>query len=183
MERWFPAAADWTPARGETFEAAGESGEVTEVVPPHRLAWTYAGQLYGFDLTTDGAAAAWSSPTSSTTMASPRRPPPAGRPTCRGSSRISPVSSSRKRWRTSRGRSSTSSTPSASGSTRGRADASPRRCAGTPPTPDPPHHHCADHAAGSPGSPGPPAPAVPSFSGVTVPPGSARSAVARGSHG
>ncbi|GAA3645975.1 hypothetical protein GCM10022224_005840 [Nonomuraea antimicrobica] len=54
LERWFPAAADWTPARGETFEAAGESGEVTEVVPPHRLAWTYAGQLYGFDLTTDG---------------------------------------------------------------------------------------------------------------------------------
>ncbi|GAA3831837.1 hypothetical protein GCM10022226_61260 [Sphaerisporangium flaviroseum] len=50
LERWFPAAADWTPATGETFEAAGMTGEVTEVDPPHRLAWTFAGQLYSFDL-------------------------------------------------------------------------------------------------------------------------------------
>lgn len=51
LERWFPAAADWTPTVGETFEAAGATGEVTEVDAPHRLAWTYAGQLYSFDLT------------------------------------------------------------------------------------------------------------------------------------
>jgi uncharacterized protein YndB with AHSA1/START domain len=50
LERWFPAAADWTPARGETFEAGGVTGEVTEVDPPHRLAWNYAGELYSFDL-------------------------------------------------------------------------------------------------------------------------------------
>jgi uncharacterized protein YndB with AHSA1/START domain len=54
LERWFPAAADWTPATGETFEAAGATGEVTEVDPPHRLAWIYAGQLYSFDLTAHG---------------------------------------------------------------------------------------------------------------------------------
>lgn len=50
LERWFPAAADWTPAVGETFEAGGATGEVTEVDPPHRLAWTYAADLYSFDL-------------------------------------------------------------------------------------------------------------------------------------
>ncbi|MEU3169575.1 SRPBCC domain-containing protein [Streptosporangium sp. NPDC006930] len=54
LERWFPAAADWTPATGEIFEVAGVTGEVTEVDPPHRLAWTYAGQSYSFDLATHG---------------------------------------------------------------------------------------------------------------------------------
>jgi len=38
LERWFPAAADWTPAPGETFEAAGMTGEVTDVDVPRRLA-------------------------------------------------------------------------------------------------------------------------------------------------
>lgn len=51
LERWFPAAADWTPAVGETFEAGGATGEVTEVDAPHRLAWTFNGELYSFDLT------------------------------------------------------------------------------------------------------------------------------------
>jgi len=50
LERWFPAAADWTPATGETFEAAGSTGEVTQVDAPHRLAWTYAGDQYSFEL-------------------------------------------------------------------------------------------------------------------------------------
>ena len=50
LERWFPAAADWTPAVGETFEAGGATGEVTEVDAPHRLAWTFNGELYSFDL-------------------------------------------------------------------------------------------------------------------------------------
>jgi uncharacterized protein YndB with AHSA1/START domain len=54
LERWFPAAADWTPAVGETFEASGATGEVTEVDPPHRLAWTFAGELYSFDLAAHG---------------------------------------------------------------------------------------------------------------------------------
>lgn len=50
LERWFPAAADWIPAAGETFEAAGMTGEVTEVDAPHRLAWTFNGELYSFEL-------------------------------------------------------------------------------------------------------------------------------------
>ncbi len=50
LERWFPAAADWTPAAGETFEAGGMTGEVTEVDAPRRLAWTFNGELYSFEL-------------------------------------------------------------------------------------------------------------------------------------
>jgi len=50
LERWFPAAADWTPATGETFAAYGGTGEVTEVDAPHRLAWTFGGERYSFDL-------------------------------------------------------------------------------------------------------------------------------------
>ncbi len=51
LEQWFPAAAEWTPAVGEVIEAVGMTGEVTEVDPPHRLAWTFAGDHYAFDLT------------------------------------------------------------------------------------------------------------------------------------
>ena len=50
LRRWFPAASDWTPATGETFEAHGGSGEVTEVDAPHRLAWTFGGDRYSFEL-------------------------------------------------------------------------------------------------------------------------------------
>lgn len=50
LEQWFPAAATWTPATGETFEAGGATGEVTDVDAPHRLAWTFAGDHYSFDL-------------------------------------------------------------------------------------------------------------------------------------
>jgi uncharacterized protein YndB with AHSA1/START domain len=50
LARWFPAAAEWTPAAGETFEAGGMSGEVTEVDAPRRLAWTFNGERYSFDL-------------------------------------------------------------------------------------------------------------------------------------
>ena len=50
LERWFPAAAEWTPATGETFEAYGATGEVTEVDAPHRLAWTFGGEHYSFEL-------------------------------------------------------------------------------------------------------------------------------------
>jgi len=54
LERWFPAAADWTPATGEIFEAYGGSGEVTEVDAPHRLSWTFDGDRYGFELDAEG---------------------------------------------------------------------------------------------------------------------------------
>jgi uncharacterized protein YndB with AHSA1/START domain len=51
LERWFPAAAEWTPAAGETFEAGGMTGTVIEVEAPHRLAWTFNGEQYSFELT------------------------------------------------------------------------------------------------------------------------------------
>jgi uncharacterized protein YndB with AHSA1/START domain len=50
LERWFPAAADWTPAMGETFEAYGATGEVIEVDAPNRLAWTFGGEAFSFEL-------------------------------------------------------------------------------------------------------------------------------------
>ena len=50
LERWFPAAADWTPAAGEALEVGGMTGEVTEVDAPHRLAWTFNGERYSFEL-------------------------------------------------------------------------------------------------------------------------------------
>jgi uncharacterized protein YndB with AHSA1/START domain len=55
LERWFPAAADWTPAAGETFEAGGMTGEVTDVDAPHRLAWTFNGERYSFELAAHGS--------------------------------------------------------------------------------------------------------------------------------
>ena len=54
LERWFPAAADWTPEAGEVFEAGGQKGQVTELEPPHRIAWTFGGQLFRFELRADG---------------------------------------------------------------------------------------------------------------------------------
>ena len=54
LERWFPAAADWTPATGEIFEAYGGSGEVTEVDAPHRLSWTFGDDGYSFELSAEG---------------------------------------------------------------------------------------------------------------------------------
>ena len=54
LERWFPAAVDWTPAVGEVFEAGGATLEVTEVDAPHRLAWVYAGEAQSFELTARG---------------------------------------------------------------------------------------------------------------------------------
>lgn len=56
LEQWFPAAVDWTPMKGETFEAGGATLEVTEVDAPHHLAWSYAGQLQSFKLTEEGDA-------------------------------------------------------------------------------------------------------------------------------
>lgn len=50
LGRWFPSVVDWTPAVGETFEAGGATLEVTEVDPPHRLVWTYAGLPQSFDI-------------------------------------------------------------------------------------------------------------------------------------
>jgi uncharacterized protein YndB with AHSA1/START domain len=120
LERWFPAAADWTPATGEIFEAYGATGEVTEVDAPHRLAWTFGGERSASSWPLRKAAVGWSLRTSSTTARSQRRPQLAGRPTSRGSSVISPVGTSLRRRPTSLGRKFTRPTPSASGSTRVR---------------------------------------------------------------
>lgn len=50
LARWFPAAADWTPATGEKLDSHGGTIEVLEVDAPHRLAWTYNNDRYSFDL-------------------------------------------------------------------------------------------------------------------------------------
>jgi uncharacterized protein YndB with AHSA1/START domain len=52
LERFFPGAADWTPAEGETIDLGGATLEVTEVDAPRRLAWTFAGQPQSFELVT-----------------------------------------------------------------------------------------------------------------------------------
>lgn len=54
LEQWFPGAAPWTPAAGETLDLGGMTLEVHEVDPPHRLSWTFAGQPQSFDLTEEG---------------------------------------------------------------------------------------------------------------------------------
>lgn len=55
LERWFPAAVEWTPVAGEDIEAFGMTGEVLKVDPPHELVWLFAGDWYGFELAADGA--------------------------------------------------------------------------------------------------------------------------------
>ena len=120
LERWFPAAADWTPAKGETFEAYGATGEVTEVDAPHRLAWTFGSERYSFDLAAhdDGCRLVFIHVFDD--RGPQRRPRPDGRPTSRGSMPISTADTSPRRRRTSRGKRFTSATPGSSGSTRRR---------------------------------------------------------------
>ncbi len=55
LGRWFPAAAEWTPATGETFEAYGATGHVTEADDPHRLDWTFGGDRFVFELAEAGS--------------------------------------------------------------------------------------------------------------------------------
>lgn len=54
LERFFPGAADWTPAAGEIIDVGGMSVEVTQVEAPHLLTWTFAGQTQSFELTAEG---------------------------------------------------------------------------------------------------------------------------------
>jgi uncharacterized protein YndB with AHSA1/START domain len=54
LERWFPAAAHWTPEAGEVFEVGGQTGQVTELEPPHLIEWTFGGQRFRFELRTQG---------------------------------------------------------------------------------------------------------------------------------
>ena len=54
LARWMPAAADWTPEKGEVFELGGQTGQITELDPPHLIAWTFAGQKFKFELHPEG---------------------------------------------------------------------------------------------------------------------------------
>src|SRR3954451_13631241 len=54
LARWFVAPVQWTPEAGERFEAAGQTGEVTELEPPRVLAWTWGGEDFRFELAPDG---------------------------------------------------------------------------------------------------------------------------------
>jgi uncharacterized protein YndB with AHSA1/START domain len=54
LQCWFVASVAWTPTLGETFEAAGASGEITELDPPRTLEWTWSVERYRFELTPDG---------------------------------------------------------------------------------------------------------------------------------
>jgi uncharacterized protein YndB with AHSA1/START domain len=52
--RWMPAAADWTPKLGEAFELGGQQGEITELDPPHVIAWMFGADRFRFTLQAQG---------------------------------------------------------------------------------------------------------------------------------
>ncbi|MDQ3850982.1 MAG: SRPBCC domain-containing protein, partial [Actinomycetota bacterium] len=54
LARWFVDAVDWTPAVGEVLEAHGQRGQITELEPPHRIAWTFGADRFAFELRPDG---------------------------------------------------------------------------------------------------------------------------------
>lgn len=55
LARWFVVEdIPWTPAEGEEFEAAGQTGRITELDPPRRFAWEWDVERYSFDLEPDG---------------------------------------------------------------------------------------------------------------------------------
>jgi uncharacterized protein YndB with AHSA1/START domain len=58
VRRWMPAAAGWTPARGEVFELGGQSGQITELDPPRVIAWTFGRDAFRFTLRAEGAGCA-----------------------------------------------------------------------------------------------------------------------------
>lgn len=59
LERWMPAAADWMPEVGEAFEVGGQTGKITQLEPPHLIAWTFAGDLFRFELRAEGQGCAF----------------------------------------------------------------------------------------------------------------------------
>jgi len=54
LAQWFVAPVGWTPALGETFEGGGQSGEITALDAPRRLAWSWGQERYAFELAADG---------------------------------------------------------------------------------------------------------------------------------
>ena len=51
---WFVAPVEWKPELGEIFEAEGQTGEITELEPPHVIAWTWGGDAFRFELGPEG---------------------------------------------------------------------------------------------------------------------------------
>ena len=54
LRQWFVSEVPWTPAAGEVFEAGGETGRITALVPPHLIAWTWGVERYSFELAPQG---------------------------------------------------------------------------------------------------------------------------------
>jgi uncharacterized protein YndB with AHSA1/START domain len=54
LSQWFVAPVPWKPESGETFEAHGQRGEVLDLEAPSVLAWSWAGELFRFELSADG---------------------------------------------------------------------------------------------------------------------------------
>jgi uncharacterized protein YndB with AHSA1/START domain len=50
LSRWFVASVAWRPEAGETFEAHGQTGEITELREPHVIAWSWDGEQFRFEL-------------------------------------------------------------------------------------------------------------------------------------
>ena len=53
LARWFVDEVPWTPLADEEFEAHGETGRITELDPPRRLAWTWGSERYSFELSAE----------------------------------------------------------------------------------------------------------------------------------
>lgn len=54
LAQWWVAPVSWTPAVGEVLSGFGQTGAVTVVDPPRRLAWTWGAERFSFDLRPDG---------------------------------------------------------------------------------------------------------------------------------
>jgi len=50
LGRWFVAPVAWKPELGERLDAMGQQGEITELDPPRRLAWTWGAEAFSFEL-------------------------------------------------------------------------------------------------------------------------------------
>jgi uncharacterized protein YndB with AHSA1/START domain len=50
LAQWFVGPVAWTPELGETFDAAGQRVEITDLDPPHEIAWTWGDERYRFEL-------------------------------------------------------------------------------------------------------------------------------------
>ena len=54
LAQWFVGPVEWTLVEGAKFEAMGEQGEVTELEPPHLIAWEWGGERFRFELSAEG---------------------------------------------------------------------------------------------------------------------------------